>query len=98
MAVEIEINGVRHGPSNIVPRRYDPDWNYEFPRLARWKLGDSVRIVVTDHYYWNRTVCEIRSDPNDPFAMRLLSGEVTSGKNRLVFESDFNVPVLPKIE
>ena len=98
LAVEIEVNGVRHGPSNIVPRRYDPDWNYEFPRLVRWKMGDSVRIVVTDHYYWNRTVCEITSDPNDPFTLRLLSGEVNAGKNRLVFESDFNMPVLPKIE
>jgi hypothetical protein len=98
LAVEVEVNGVRHGPSNIVARRYDPDWDYEFPRLIRWKMGDSVRIVVTDHYYWNRTICEITSDANDPFALRLLSGEVCSGKHRLVFESDFHMPVLPKIE
>jgi hypothetical protein len=98
LAVEAEVNGVRHGPSNIVARRYDPDWNYDFPRPVHWKMGDSVRIVVTDHYYWNRTICEITSDANDPFALRLLSGEVCSGKHRLVFESDFHMPVLPKIE
>jgi hypothetical protein len=98
LAVEIEVNGVRHGPSNIVARRYDPDWNYEFPRPIHWKIGDSVRIIVTDHYYWNRKICEIASDGNDPFAMRLLSGEVSSGQQRLVFESNFNMPVLPKIE
>jgi hypothetical protein len=98
LAVEVEVNGVRHGPSTIVARRYDPDWNYEFPRLIRWKMGESVRIVVTDHYYWNRTVCEITSDATDPFALRLLSGEVCSGKHRLVFESDFHIPVLPKVE
>ncbi len=61
-------------------------------------MGDSVRLVVTDHYYWNRTVCVIESDSGDPFALRLVSGEVTSGKQRLVFESDFHLPVLPKIE
>jgi hypothetical protein len=98
LAVEVEVNGVRHGPSNIVARRYDPDWGYDFPRPIRWKMGDSVRIIVTDHYYWDRTVCVIESDPNDPFALRLLSGEVCSGKQRLVFQSDFHLPVLPPIE
>ncbi|MHB1425853.1 MAG: TRAFAC clade GTPase domain-containing protein [Gemmataceae bacterium] len=98
LSVEIEVNGVRYGPSNIVARDYQPEWNYEFPRRIRWKLGDSIRIVVTDNYYWDRRVAEISSDENDLLAMRLLSGEVNSGKNSLTFESDFALPVLPKIE
>ncbi|MGH7170063.1 MAG: hypothetical protein ACRELG_07295, partial [Gemmataceae bacterium] len=98
LSVVIEVNGVRYGPSNIVARNYQPEWNYEFPRRVRWKLGDSVRIVVTDNYYWDRRVVEISSDENDPLAMRLLSGEANSGKNSLTFESDFTMPVLPKIE
>ncbi len=98
LAVEIEVNGVLHGPSNVIAHRYDPDWNYEFPRRIRWKMGDSVRIIVTDHFYWNRAICEIASDANDPFGLRLLTGEVTSGRHHLVFESDFHIPVLPKIE
>jgi hypothetical protein len=98
LAVEVEVNGVRHGPSNIVARSYDPEWNYDFPRPVRWKVGDRVRIIITDHYYWDRTVCVMESDPGDPFALGLLSGEVTSGKHRLVFASDFHMPMLPKIE
>jgi hypothetical protein len=94
--VEIEVNGVRYGPSNIVARNYQPEWNYEFPRLVRWKLGDSVRIIVTDNYYWYRRVADISAD--DPLAMQLLSGEVNAGKNSLTFESDFTLPAMPKIE
>ena len=98
LAVEVEVNGIRHGPSNIVSRSYDPEWNYEFPRRIRWKMGDSVRIIVTDHYYWNRTIGVIDSDPTDPFAMNLLSNEVFYGPHHLTFESDFKRPVLPKLE
>jgi hypothetical protein len=98
LSVEIEVNGVHHGPSTIVKRSYDPEWNYEFPRPVRWKLGDSVRIRVTDHYYWRRQVVEIASDDNDLLAMRLLSGEVHSGSNMVTFSSDFAMPKLPKIE
>jgi GTPase SAR1 family protein len=98
MSVEIEVNGVRYGPSNIVKRRYDPDWNYEFPRRVRWKLGDTVRIRVTDNYYWSRHVADFASADGDPLAMRMLSGEVHSGNNMLTFESDFRMPVMPKIE
>jgi hypothetical protein len=96
--VEIEVNGVRYGPSNIVPRNYQPEWNYEFPRRVRWKLGDSVRIIVTDNYYWYRCAGDISSEENDPLAMRLLSGEASVGKNSLTFESDFTMPAMPKIE
>lgn len=98
LSVEIEVNGVRHGPSNIVTRNYQPEWNYEFPRRVRWKLGDSVRIIVTDHYFWDRGVADVSSDANDPLGMRMLSGEVSAGKHSLVFESDFTMPVMPKIE
>lgn len=98
LSVEIEVNGVRYGPSNIVARSYQPEWNYEFPRRVRWKLGDSVRIFVTDNYYWDRRVAEVSSEENDPLALRLLGGEVTAGKNSLTFESDFIVPTMPKIE
>jgi hypothetical protein len=98
LSVEIEVNGVRYGPSTIVARRYDPDWDYEFPRRIRWKLGDSVRIHVVDHYFWKRNVLDIESEENDPLAIRMLSGEVNSGKHTLTFESDFSMPTLPKIE
>jgi GTPase SAR1 family protein len=98
LSVEIEVNGERHGPSNIVKRRYDPDWDYKFPRKIRWKLGDPVRIYVTDHYFWRRSVLTVASEHNDQLAIRLLSGEVVRGKNRLRFRSDFHMPELPKIE
>jgi hypothetical protein len=98
LSVEIEVGGVRYGPSNIVRRSYTPEWNYEFPRRVRWKLGDTVRIYVTDNYYWRRKVAEIGSDDYDPLAMRMLSGEVNSGSHSLTFESDFTMPVMPRIE
>lgn len=98
LSVEIEVNGIRYGPSNIVLRNYQPEWNYEFPRRIRWKLGDSVRIVVTDNYYWKRRVLDLVSEENDPVAMRLLSCEVCAGKNSLTFASDFTMPVMPAIE
>ena len=98
LSVVIEVNGVRYGPSNIVARNYQPEWNYEFPRRVRWKLGDSVRIIVTDNYYWNRGVGDVSSEETNPLAMRMLSGEIQVGKNSLTFESDFTMPVMPKIE
>jgi hypothetical protein len=98
LSVEIEVNGVRYGPSNIVPRSYQPEWNYEFPRRIRWKLGDSVRILVTDNYYWERRLLDISSEENDPLAMLLLSGEVNVGRNSLTFASDFAMPAMPAIE
>jgi hypothetical protein len=98
LSVVIEVGGVRYGPSTIVKRSYEPEWNYEFPRRVRWKLGDSVRIWVTDHYFWRRQVLEVGSDEDDLLALRLLSGEVNSGPHRLTFESDFRMPTMPKIE
>jgi hypothetical protein len=98
MSVEVEVNGVRYGPSTIAKRRYDPDWDYLFPTKVRWKLGDSVHIRVTDNYYWKRTVFDVSSDDDDWLAMRLLSGTVHSGPNSVTFESDFALPRLPTIE
>src|SRR5262249_12675090 len=30
LSVELEVAGVRYGPSNITVNKYDPEWNYEF--------------------------------------------------------------------
>jgi hypothetical protein len=98
LSVEIEVAGVRYGPSQVIKNQYHPDWDYEFPRKIRWKLGDPVRIRVHDHDYWKRKVVEIASDDGDPLAIRLLSGEAWSGPNHVTFESDFALPVLPRIE
>jgi hypothetical protein len=98
LSVAIEVNGVRYGPSSIAGRGYSPEWNFEFPRRVRWKMGDSVRIIVTDHYFWNRQVAEVASADGDPLALRLLTGDVAVGPNTLTFESDFSLPQLPKIE
>jgi hypothetical protein len=98
LCVEIEVNGIRYGPSSIVARSYQPQWNYEFPRRIRWKLGDNVRIRVTDKYYWDRPVGDVWSEDNDPLGIRMLSGEIPVGTNTLTFESDFRMPDLPKIE
>jgi GTPase SAR1 family protein len=98
LSVEIEVAGVRYGPSQVIKNQYNPDWDYEFPRPIRWKLGDPVRIRVYDHDYWKRKVVEISSDDGDPLALRLLSGEAWSGPNHVTFESDFTLPTLPRIE
>ncbi len=98
LSVELEVAGIRYGPSTIITNRYDPDWNYEFPRRIRWRMGDPVRIRVTDHDYWRRVVLDIASAEGEPFAIRLVSGEAWSGKNSLTFESDFSMPTVPTIE
>jgi hypothetical protein len=98
LSVELEVAGVRYGPSNITVNQYDPTWNYQFNRPVRWKLGDKVIIRVTDHDWKDRVVVEIASNDGEPLGMRLLSGEANSGANRVTFESDFALPVLPTIE
>jgi hypothetical protein len=98
LSIEIEVAGVRHGPSTIVRNSYSPVWDYEFPRRVRWMLGDPVRIRVTDHDYWRRVVLDVVSADNDPLAMLWLTGDVFLGGNRLTFASDFTVPALPPIE
>jgi hypothetical protein len=98
LSVELEVNGIRYGPSTICYNRYDPEWDYEFPRRIRWKMGDAIVIRVTEHSWSDRLVVEIASDENDPLSLRLLAGEVSAGGHWLKFESDFALPVLPKIE
>ena len=98
LSVEIEVAGVRYGPSPVVANRYDPEWDYEFARPVRWKLGDRVVIRVTDHDWQDRVVVEIASAEDDPLALRLLGGEASAGGNRFVFASDFALPALPPIE
>jgi hypothetical protein len=98
LSVELEVNGVRYGPSTIVRNRYDPDWNFEYPRRIRWKMGDAVRLWVTEHSWKDRVVMDVSSAEGDPLAMRLLTGEVWAGPNRVAFESDFALPTLPSVE
>jgi hypothetical protein len=96
LSVELEVAGVRHGPSTIIKNSSEPEWNFEFPRKVRWKLGEPVRILVTDHTWKDRVVVEIQS--SDALGMRLLSGDACTGVNRVSFASDFAVPKLPEIE
>jgi hypothetical protein len=98
LSVELEVAGVRYGPSTIVYNRYDPEWNYEYPRRVRWKLGDPVRIRVTEHSWKDRVVLDVGSAEGDPVGLKLLTGDVWSDKNHVTFESDFALPVLPNIE
>jgi hypothetical protein len=98
LSVELEVGGVRYGPSSLSVNRYDPEWNHEFPRRVRWKLGEPVRIRVTDHDYSSRTVLDVSSQEGEALAMQLLTGEIWNGPNCLSFESDFRMPVLPRVE
>jgi len=98
LSVELEVNGVRYGPSAIAQNRYDPEWNYEFPRRIRWKLGDTVIIRVKEHSWSDKTMVELLSADNDVLAMRMLTGEVAIFDHRVTFASDFALPTLPKIE
>lgn len=96
LSVELEVNGVRHGPSTIIYNQYDPHWNFEYPRPIRWKLGDAVRIRVTEHSWRNSVVMDVTLD--GPLAMKSLAGEVWSDGNRLTFASNFSMPRLPRID
>lgn len=98
LSVEIEVNGVRHGPSSFYKRQYDPEWNYEYPRRIRWKLGDPVVVRVIDNEWGKRVVAEFSSAEGDPLAIRLLSSELWSGANWVALESDFRMPTMPRIE
>lgn len=98
LSVELEVNGVRHGPSTIVYNRYDPEWSFEYPRPIRWKLGQPIRIWVTEHSWKDSIVMDVSSADGDALALKMLSGEVWSGANRLTFASTFQMPQLPTIE
>jgi hypothetical protein len=98
LSVELEVAGIRYGPSSIVKNRYDPEWNFEFPRRVRWKLGDPVVIRVTEHTWKDRLVLVYSSTENERLAIRMLCGDNYLGPNRVTFESDFAMPKLPKVE
>jgi hypothetical protein len=98
LSVMLEVNGVRYGPSPIVRNRYDPTWNYEFPRAVEWKLGDRVKVLVSEHTWRTGVVAEKSCDDDDVLGMRMLTGEVQLGKHKVRFKSDFRMPVLPRIE
>jgi hypothetical protein len=96
LSVTLEVGGVRYGPSTIVRRSYEPEWDFEYPRPIRWQVGDTVRIIVTDNYYWKRQVVDETFD--DALAMRKLSGEVEVRHGSLTFASDFTMPTLPRAD
>ena len=101
LGVEIEVGGITHGPSPVVPNNYDPIWDYDFPQPIKWKLGDPVTIRVIDHDWSDSVVKTITSRKGDPLALRNISGPVKSSKGApatLVFESDFVIPKLTKPE
>jgi hypothetical protein len=98
LSVELEVNGARYGPSTFYKNQYDPEWEYEYPRRIRWKLGDPVVIRIIDNDWRTRVVLEHSSADDDALALRLLTGDVWIGGNRVSFESDFAMPILPLIE
>ena len=101
LGVEIEVGGVIHGPSPVVPNSYTPIWDYALTRPVRWKLGDPVTIRVIDHDWSDSVVKTIVSRKGDPLAIRTISGPVKASKGApatLVFESDFAIPTLSKPE
>ena len=54
-------------------------------RRVRWRVGEPVRILVTDHDWKDRVVLDISSSEGDPLAMQLLTGEVWEGSGPLAF-------------
>jgi hypothetical protein len=101
LAVEIWVAGVKYGPTPVAPNTLDPIWNYTFPQPIKWKYGDPVVIRILD-FDWSTAgtgVFKLSSPKDDPLAMRFLSGEVKparGGRTKLMFESDFRIPTLPK--
>jgi len=94
LSVELEVGGVRYGPSQVVADSLTPEWNYEFPRPIRWKMGDQVRIFVYNHDYYKKLMFEINSG-DDPLGMNFLSVPVESGPHSVLFESDYWMPRVP---
>jgi GTPase SAR1 family protein/outer membrane protein assembly factor BamD (BamD/ComL family) len=102
LSVTIEVGGVTYGPSPTIPGTSSPVWDYTFPKPVVWKRGDPVAITITKHgFLGSRDIYTLYSAKDDPLAMKLLSTTIRpagGGKTLLVFESDFNLPSLPKPE
>lgn len=101
LGVVIEVAGVVHGPSSVIRDTHRPIWDYTFPRLINWKLGDPVTIRIIDYDWSASEVYTLNSRAGDPLAMRLLSGTVRptkGGATSLVFASDFTIPTLSRPE
>lgn len=94
LAVDIEVAGVRLGRTPIVADSFEPAWEYEFPQMVRWRIGDPVKIRVMDFDYSNRTILKIDSG-DDPLALRYLNGTSVSNGHRLTIECNFEIPTLP---
>lgn len=103
LGVVIYVNGVQYGPTPAVPNTHEPNWNYTFPREITWKYGWPVSIRILD-FDWSSAgtgVFRFNTADGDPLGMRLLSQEIApsqGGRTRLVFESDFQIPALPRPE
>jgi len=95
-AVSLEIGGIRYGPSPIIQNNYAPQWDFTFPRKVRWKSGDRVRVIITDHYFWKRTLVDRTFE--DPLALQHLCDLLDFKKCSLRFESDFTMPSLPRAD
>ncbi len=96
LSVKLEVGGETYGPSAIGPGGYYPEWNWEFPRRVRWKPGDAIRILVTDHYLWKRSVSDTTID--EAGSIRRLDDSVEIDKGTLNFDTDFPLPRLPRVD
>ncbi len=103
LGVVVFVNGVQYGPTPAVPNSRNPNWNYTFPRDITWKYGWPISVRVLD-FDWSSSgtgVFRFNTPDGDPLAMRFLSQEIApsrGGRTRLVFESDFHMPRLPRPE
>src|SRR5262249_28967231 len=95
-AVTIEVGGVTYGPGPILTNDYTPKWDHEFPRPIRWKTGDTVRVIVKDHFVWRRTMADLTFD--GPTAMARLNDLIDFKNGSVRFESDFKMPDLPRAD
>jgi hypothetical protein len=101
LGVVVEVGGVTYGPSPVIRDSHRPIWDYTFPQLITWKVGDPVTIRIIDYDWTPSEVYTLHSRQGDPLAMRLLSGTIKpakGGSTTLVFASDFAIPSLPRPE
>jgi TolA-binding protein len=98
LSVELWVNGIKYGPSPIVPDSAQPIWDYTFARKIRWRMGEPVVIRIIDNDWGQSYIQRFESRPDDKLAMKLLAGKIAAakgGKNSITFRSDFAIPTLP---